>query len=117
MKLASPLLDDRHEPSLEATVAAGRHWVPEDFVGETILTLGRAIEFMKQGADLVVNAAPFGCMPGALTSGVLQAVEAEYGVPVASMFYDGEGGGVNDRLATYLANLQGGAAETPDRAK
>jgi predicted nucleotide-binding protein (sugar kinase/HSP70/actin superfamily) len=105
MKLASPLLDERHEPSLAVTVAAGRRWVPEDFVGETILTIGRAIEFMKQGADLVVNAAPFGCMPGALTSGVLQAVEAEYGVPVASMFYDGEGGGVNDRLGTYLTAL------------
>ena len=115
MKLASPLLDNRHEPSLAVTVAAGRRWVPEDFVGETILTIGRSIEFMKQGADLVVNAAPFGCMPGALTSGVLQAVEAEYGVPVASMFYDGEGGGVNDRLGTYLTALSGREAEA--RAK
>ncbi len=106
LALASPLLDDRHEPSVVDTVTAGERWVPMDFVGETILTLGRSIEFMKNGADLVVNAAPFGCMPGALTSGVLQAVEAEYGVPVASMFYDGEGGGVNDRLATYIANLQ-----------
>jgi predicted nucleotide-binding protein (sugar kinase/HSP70/actin superfamily) len=103
--LASPLLDDRHEPSVEDTVAAGQRWVPEEFVGETILTIGRSIEFMKNGADLVVNAAPFGCMPGALTSGVLQAVEVEHGVPVASMFYDGEGGGVNDRLTTYIANL------------
>ncbi len=115
MKLASPLLDNRHEPSLATTVAAGRRWVPEDFVGETILTIGRSIEFMKQGADLVVNAAPFGCMPGALTSGVLQAVEAEYGVPVASMFYDGEGGGVNDRLGTYLTALASRDAEA--RAK
>ncbi len=115
MKLASPLLDDRHEPSLATTVAAGRRWVPEDFVGETILTIGRAIEFMKNDADLVVNAAPFGCMPGALTSGVLQAVEAEYGVPVASMFYDGEGGGVNDRLGTYLTALSSREAEA--RAK
>ncbi len=113
MKLASPLLDERHEPSLAATVAAGKRWVPEDFVGETILTIGRAIEFMKQGADLVVNTAPFGCMPGALTSGVLQAVEAEYGVPVASMFYDGEGGGVNDRLGTYLTALSSPEAQAP----
>jgi predicted CoA-substrate-specific enzyme activase len=109
MKLASPLLDERHEPSLAATVAEGRRWVPEDFVGETILTIGRAIAFMKDGADLVVNAAPFGCMPGALTSGVLQALEAEHGVPVASMFYDGEGGGVNDRLQTYIAALSAAA--------
>ena len=105
LALASPLLDERHEPSVIDTVEAGRRWVPEEFVGETILTIGRSIEFMKNGADLVVNAAPFGCMPGALTSGVLQAVEAEHGVPVASMFYDGEGGGVNDRLYTYIANL------------
>ncbi|MFH1467995.1 MAG: acyl-CoA dehydratase activase-related protein [Pseudomonadota bacterium] len=106
MKLASPLLDERHEPSVEATMAAGRRWVPEDFVGETILTIGRAVEFMRHGADLVVNCAPFGCMPGAITAGVLQALEAEHGVPVANMFYDGEGGGVNDRLTTYLANLR-----------
>jgi predicted CoA-substrate-specific enzyme activase len=117
LALASPLLDDRHEPTVQDTVAAGRRWVPEEFVGETILTIGRTIEFMKGGADMVVNAAPFGCMPGAMTSGVLQAVEAEYGVPVASMFYDGEGGGVNDRLYTYIANLHGSAAGVTAVAK
>ncbi len=105
MRLASPLLDDRHEPSIPETVRAGSRWVPTDFPGETIITLGRAIEFARQGASLVVNCAPFGCMPGALTAGVLQAVEAETGVPMATLFYDGEGGGVNRRIATYLANL------------
>jgi len=108
MKLASPLLDERHEPPLAETIAAGERYVPLDFVGETILTLGRAVTFMEQGADLVVNCAPFGCMPGAITSGVLQRIEAEEGVPVANMFYDGEAGGANGRIETYLANLGGG---------
>ncbi|MBN1334392.1 MAG: hypothetical protein JXB39_00365 [Deltaproteobacteria bacterium] len=105
MRIASPLLDDRHEPSVHDTVAAGLRWLPEDFPGESIVTVGRAIEFARSGASLVVNCAPFGCMPGALTSGILQAVEAETGVPMATMVYDGEGGGANRRIATYLANL------------
>jgi len=115
MGIASPLLDDRHEPSIPETVAAGSRWVPVDFPGETIITLGRSIEFARQGAALVVNCAPFGCMPGALTAGVLQAVEAETGVPMATLFYDGEGGGVNRRIATYLANLR--PREVPAEAR
>ena len=103
-KLVSPLLDARHEPTVEATLKAGSRFVPLDFEGETILTLGRALEFIKAGASLVINCAPFACMPGAITSGVLQRIQAETGVPVASMFYDGEGE-VNDLIDTYLSNL------------
>ena len=43
-------------------------------------------------------------MPGAITAGVLRQAEAETGVPMTSFVYDGEREGVNDRLATYLAN-------------
>ncbi len=106
MKLASPLLDNRHEPLIERVLKEGSRFVPLDFVGETILTLGRATVFAQDGASMVVNCAPFGCMPGAMTAGVLRHVETETGVPVASLVYDGEHEGVNDRLATYLANLR-----------
>jgi predicted nucleotide-binding protein (sugar kinase/HSP70/actin superfamily) len=103
--LASPLLEDRHEPSMERVLAEGSRYVPLDFVGETVLTLGRAMVFAQDGASLVVNCAPFGCMPGAITAGVLRQAEAETGVPMASFVYDGEREGVNDRIATYLSNL------------
>ncbi len=104
MELVSPILDDRHEPPMARTMAEGERFVPADFEGEVILTLGRAVEFMKNGASLVVNCAPFGCMPGAITSGIFQQLEAEHGVPVANMFYDGEGD-INDIIDTYLANI------------
>ena len=100
----SPMLDDRREPSIVSTLKEGERFVPVDFEGEVILTLGRAIEFMKGGASLVVNCAPFGCMPGAITSGIFQQVEREYGVPVANMFYDGEGD-INGIIDTYIANI------------
>lgn len=101
----SPLLDDRMEPSVASTLREGEAYFPLDFEGETILTVGRAIEFMKGGASLVVNCAPFGCMPGSMTSGVFQEVEEKYGVPVANLFYDGEGD-LNGRIDTYLANIR-----------
>jgi len=103
-EMTSPILDDRHEPTIASSVEEGSKFVPIDFEGETIITLGRAVEFMKYGVDLVVNCAPFGCMPGAITSGVFQQVQKEYGVPVANMFYDGEGD-INSIIETYIANL------------
>ncbi len=102
---ASPLLDDRVEPAIGGTLQEGGAWFPMEFEGESILTVGRAIEFMKAGASLVVNAAPFGCMPGTMTAGVFQEIERSYGIPVANMFYDGEGD-LNVRIGTYLANLK-----------
>ncbi|HLF86072.1 MAG TPA: hypothetical protein VI584_03230, partial [Nitrospiria bacterium] len=33
---------------------------------------------------------PFGCMHGNLTTAVFQKIEAELGVPVINIFYDGE---------------------------
>jgi len=102
--MVSPILDNRHEPAIAGTLEEGSRFVPMDFEGETILTLGRAIEFMKDGASLVVNCAPFGCMPGALTGGVLQQIQREYNVPVANMFYDGEGD-INDIIETYIVNI------------
>ncbi len=104
MRHTSPLLDDRREPHIEQTLAEGAPHFPLEFEGESILTVGRAVEFMKAGAALVVNCAPFGCMPGTMTAGIFQEVERSYGVPVANMFYDGEGD-INGRITTYLANL------------
>jgi predicted nucleotide-binding protein (sugar kinase/HSP70/actin superfamily) len=106
----SPLLDDRHEPPLRTVLREGARHLPVDFEGEAILTLGRAVEFMRSGAALVVNCAPFGCMPGTLTASILQALAARHGVPVASLFFDGEHE-VGAVLSTYLHNRAPAGAE------
>jgi predicted nucleotide-binding protein (sugar kinase/HSP70/actin superfamily) len=101
---AGALLADRREPYMDDVMREGSRFVPTAFVGETVITLGRAIMFARQGADMVVNCAPFGCMPGTLTSSCLQEVQAETGIPMVSMFYDGDLD-LNGRIASYLANL------------
>jgi predicted nucleotide-binding protein (sugar kinase/HSP70/actin superfamily) len=102
--LASPFLDDRLEPEIHDVLSEGARFVPMNFLGEAILTLGRAVHFARGGAKLIVNAAPFGCMPGAITSALCREIQAETSVPIVSLFYDGEPG-MNQRLEVFLAGL------------
>ena len=103
-ELAMPLLADRREPSIQETIAEGRRLLPMHFAGEAIITLGRAVLFARQNASLVVNVAPFGCMPGTITSALCREIQAETRVPMVSLFYDGEPG-INQRLEVFLTAL------------
>ncbi|MFA5811204.1 MAG: acyl-CoA dehydratase activase [bacterium] len=99
-----PIIKDRLEPPIKSTLAAGERFFPRRFDGESILTVGRAVEFAAQGAALIINCAPFGCMPGTLTSGIFQKLERELNVPIVSLFFDGEAD-LSHLVRTYMANL------------
>jgi predicted nucleotide-binding protein (sugar kinase/HSP70/actin superfamily) len=90
-RAARAWVGDREEPEISAVVDAGLQYLPLNFEGEAILTVGGAVRFARDGAALVVNCAPFGCMPGAASAALLQEVESETGVPMVSFFYDGAG--------------------------
>jgi len=102
---ARQYVGDRVEPEIEEVLDAGERYLPLNFEGEAILTAGRAVKFIEQGASMVVNCAPFGCMPGTITSALFQQVMNRTGVPVVSMFYDGEGD-LNSILGVYLAQVK-----------
>jgi len=104
-RAAGEILADRHEPAMAEVMDAGEKFLPINFEGEAIITLGRAIKFAEQGASMVVNCAPFGCMPGTLTSAIFQEIQDRLEVPIVTLFYDGEPG-LNERLATYLARIE-----------
>jgi predicted nucleotide-binding protein (sugar kinase/HSP70/actin superfamily) len=111
-RAAGPLLADRHEPPVEDVVASGRRLMPVNIGGEATLTLGRAVAFKAQGAALVVNCSPFGCMPGATTAAMFRRLSVELGMPIVSMFYDGTGH-ENHRLQAFLQSaLPGGRSAT-----
>ncbi|MBN1283290.1 MAG: hypothetical protein JXA24_05925 [Proteobacteria bacterium] len=98
------VIGDRAEPPVSCTVAAGERYMPRRFDGESILTVGRAVEFARQGAGLIINCAPFGCMPGTLTAGMFQGIERELGVPIVSLFFDGETD-LTRLVRTYITNI------------
>ena len=89
---AAPVLDDRHEHPIDLVMAEGMKYLPWQFEGEAILTLGRAALFVRRdGARAVVNASPMFCMPGTITTSIFPRLEKDLGVPVICNFYDGSG--------------------------
>ena len=107
--VTAPVLADRREPAIGAVLREGQAMLPQAFAGEAIVTIGRAAIFAQQGAAMVVNVAPFGCMPGTVTAALCRELQTRTGTPIVSLFYDGEKD-VNQRLGVYLSNLQSRAS-------
>jgi predicted CoA-substrate-specific enzyme activase len=103
-RLAGRFLDDRHEPEMENILNAAEDYLPLEFIGEAVLTVGRAIYFAWQGAQMVINCAPFGCMPGTIATAIFSPLQARLGIPILNQFYDGEGD-LNKKIKSYLANI------------
>ncbi len=102
--LFSPLLDDRKEPPLRHVIDRGLQFIPFELEGEAILTIGRAKLFAEQGASLVVNCSPFGCMPGRITSYLFQKHPDYFEVPIVNLFFDGIGD-VASQVGIYLRSI------------
>ncbi len=98
--LMHSLLPGRLEPPFEQVVEAGLEHIPGEFEGESVLTVGRTIRFFEEGADLVVNASPFGCMHGHISGAVFERIVARYGRPVVTSFYDGASG--NAEIGSFI---------------
>ena len=93
-------IPDRLEPPFERVIEAGLEFIPHEFEGESILTVGRTIRFFEDGADLVVNASPFGCMHGHISGAIFERIIGRYGRPVVTSFYDGSAG--NNEIASFV---------------
>lgn len=98
-------LHDREEPPIEVVVNEGARYLPRQFTAEAVLTIGRAIAFMKNGASLIVNTSPFTCMPGNISASIFQKIQREYDVPVINLFYDGDHS-ENVRLRSFMKNIR-----------
>jgi len=91
-EIAGPLIKGREDPPIEEVMRIGEKYLPIEFSGEAILTLGRAVVFIRrEKAHAIVNASPTFCMPGTITTAIFPQIEEEYGVPVVCNFYDGSG--------------------------
>ncbi len=64
-------------------------YVHDSFEGETVLSIGKVIDLVEKGAAGIINAMPFGCMPGTIVTALFKAVNKNYGIPSISIPYDG----------------------------
>ena len=85
------------EPATREILDKASPYVHESFEGEAVLSVGKVIDLVENGAAGIINAMPFGCMPGTIVTALLKAVSKEWGIPCISIPYDG-----SESLATML---------------
>lgn len=105
MDIFKSFIGTRREPSVTTLKSYGRSYVPDALEGESILTIGRTIAFFRQGAHMVINLSPFGCMPGNISASILKELSVKYQRPTVSLFYDGEAD-FSEILKTYINNIR-----------
>ncbi|GBE03613.1 R-phenyllactate dehydratase activator [bacterium BMS3Abin09] len=77
------------EPSTKEMFRNALPYLPDSFEGETILSMGKAVDFAAKGASGIISAMPFGCMPGTIVSALLKGFKEDAGIPCLSVAYDG----------------------------
>jgi len=84
-------LETAPELPVGEVLALAKPYLHVSFEGEAILSVGKAVDMCRQGAAGIINAMPFGCMPGTVATALLHPVTERFGVPSICMPYDGSG--------------------------
>lgn len=82
-------LETLHEPSTGRLLKNAAPHLHHSFRGEAILSVGKSVDLMARGASGIVNAMPFGCMPGTVVSALVRDMAAERKIPFITVAYDG----------------------------
>ncbi len=78
-----------HEPDTKELIDKASPYIHSSFEGEAILSIGKCIDLINRRAAGVINAMPFGCMPGTIVSGLMRGVNRDFSIPCLSIPYDG----------------------------
>ncbi len=73
-----PISGDR-ESLTKDILKMARPFVTDEFEGETILSVGKAVEFIRHGVSGIINVMPLACMPGTIVNALLKRVREEIG--------------------------------------
>ena len=96
-----------HEPRLKVVLNQAMPYIDESFEGEAILSVGKTIDFIHKGASGIINAMPFTCMPGTISSAIMRLIQNKYEVPAINVAYDGQGeSNITTRLEAFMHQVK-----------
>jgi predicted CoA-substrate-specific enzyme activase len=85
------LLNPWKEVDPKVIMKLSEEYITTAYEGEAVLSIGKTIEFMENGACGIINTMPFTCMPGTIVASILKRVRIDKSiVPVLSICYDGQ---------------------------
>jgi len=72
-------LDEGRESLTNEIIKMARPFLSDEFEGESILSVGKAVEFIQKGVSGIINVMPLTCMPGTIVNALLKRVRDEIG--------------------------------------
>jgi predicted nucleotide-binding protein (sugar kinase/HSP70/actin superfamily) len=102
------LVRNAHEPSIPETLKLAAPYVHDSFEGETILSIGKSVDFYRKGVSGIVNIGPFTCMPSTIVNALLKRFREEHEhIPVLNLAFDGQGEtSTQNRLEAFMYQVQ-----------
>ncbi len=90
-KLAEDLIGDQAEPDISECVRLMEDYgVPSGIAGETSINVGRALWYCTHSkVEAIIHVNPMFCCPGVVTASLFRKIQADFGIPVIDIFYDG----------------------------
>ena len=91
-KMFRDCLRNCEEPDIKDVLEYSDPYLSCKVEGEAVLSVGKAVDYIKKGASGIVNVMPFTCMPGTNVSAVMTRVKKDFNnIPILNMSYDGLG--------------------------
>ncbi len=95
------------EPHVESILQKAAPYIHDSFEGEAILSVGKTVDFAHKGVSGIINAMPFTCMPGTISSAIMRLIQKDYDIPVMNVAYDGQGAtNVLTRLEAFMYQVK-----------
>jgi len=93
-----------HEPDTREILELAAPYIHDSFDGEAVLSVGKVIDYIRNGAHGIINVMPFTCMPGTVVNGILKKVREEYSnIPYLNMVFEGiEDTNARTRLEAFV---------------
>lgn len=110
-KLVTDYISYGPEPHIDTILEKAGPYIHESFKGEAILSVGKTVDFIEKHVSGIVNAMPFTCMPGTISSAIMKLLQNKYTVPVINVAYDGQG------LTNILTRLEAFMYQVKERHK
>ncbi|MCF6158349.1 MAG: CoA activase [wastewater metagenome] len=79
------------DASIKELIKKGKPYIDDSYKGDPVLSMGKAVEYVENGFDGIINVLPFHCMPGTVVNGVLERLQKEHGgIPCLKLSFDGQ---------------------------
>ena len=107
-KATLPYMQGFDDISAQEIVSNGEKYIRHYIGGEAIVSMGKAVDYVKRGLDGIISVIPFNCMPGLTVAGFIPKFRKDNNnIPFVSVEYDGFQDSTREmRIDTFVAQVK-----------